>query len=171
MAAESIEEIHVEVAPLNIRVTDNPEPKDGMEGKFSLQLAAALALLYGSGKSSLFTDDTISQPAVKDLMKKVRVVSKLSFQETEAHLTVKLKGGTHYRRRVVAPKGNPRNPLTFEDIAEKVSDLAAKTLPRRRIGRIIEIVRSLERLDNSALLVRLCCTDRNSGRRSEVAPS
>jgi 2-methylcitrate dehydratase PrpD len=60
---------------------------------------------------------------------------------------------------VDAPKGDPRNPLTFEDIAEKARDLGRKTLSDDAMDRIVDLVRALEILDNTAVLVRSCCKD------------
>jgi 2-methylcitrate dehydratase PrpD len=71
-------------------------------------------------------------------------------------LQVVLHDGRPFAIHVVTPKGDPRNPLSFDEVAEKMRDLARKALPARTVEKIIETVRGLEKLGNAAQLARLC---------------
>lgn len=153
----SIKEVRASVAPFNIQVTDNPAPRNGLEGKFSLQMAGALALAYGRATERFFTDDTVRQPQLKALMAKIRVIPDPTLSETEAHVTATIQDGREVAIHVTTPKGDPKNPFTFDEIAEKARDLGGAVLSENALDRMVEIVRSLEDLDNSAELVRLCC--------------
>jgi 2-methylcitrate dehydratase PrpD len=165
---DSIEEIHVRVAPLNIKVTGDPEPKNGFQARFSLPMAAALAVIYGRATESLFTDATVNDNRIKAVMGKVKPFPDDSLAETETVVKVVMKDGRDYSSHVVSPKGDPDNPMTFEEIAEKTRDLAEKVLSGRAIDRVIRLAGDLERLDNVATLVRACCPGPRSGGTGRV---
>ena len=151
-----IEEITLEVAPLCLMVTDNQDPKDGLEGKFSVYFCAALGMIRGEGRNSLFTDEVIHDPSIRDLMKKIKAIGNASLKATEANIRVKLKNGTQLTREVVAPKGNPGNPLSFDELEEKFRDLSLPVLSKRKQDQVIEAIRGLESLKEVTRLVRLC---------------
>lgn len=155
--AEEVERVRIEVAPFNLKVAGNDRPKSGLEGKFSLHFSAALALLFGHGRNSLFTDIMITDPAVRNQIEKIAASSNPALEETEAQITVMLKNGRVHETRVDSPKGDPRNPLSFEEIEEKFADLASTVLPGGRIEKIIGLVRRLEELKDMSTLVSLCC--------------
>ncbi|MGA2466694.1 MAG: MmgE/PrpD family protein [Thermodesulfobacteriota bacterium] len=151
-----IEEINLEVAPLCLMVTDNRNPKDGLEGKFSVYFCAALGMMRGEGRNSLFTDEVVHDPSIRDLMRKINAIGNASLKETEANIKVKLKNGTQLTRQVIAPKGDPRNPLSFDEIEEKFRDLSLSVLSKRRQDQVIKVIRELESLKDVARLLRLC---------------
>jgi 2-methylcitrate dehydratase PrpD len=157
LKADEIEEIRVEVAPLNLAVTGNASPATGLEGKFSLSFAAALSVLFGHAGNTLFTNEMVHNPDVKRMMETVTATSNPGIAETEANITVRLENGQVHRIRVTSPKGDPKNPLTFAEVQEKFRGLALNVLPENRIGKIIERVRHLEDQKDMSTVVRLCC--------------
>jgi 2-methylcitrate dehydratase PrpD len=137
-------------------VTDNRNPKDGLEGKFSVYFCAALGMMRGEGRNSLFTDEVVHDPSIRNLMRKIKAIGDASLKETEANIKVKLKNGTQLTRKVIAPKGNPSNPLSFDEIEEKFRDLSLSILSKRRQDEVIKLVRKLESVKDVARLLRLC---------------
>jgi len=158
---DEIEQIDVSVNPLNLKVAGNPEPRDGTEAKFSVQAAAALALIYGQATNGTFSDNIVNSPPVRELMRKVRPVANNALPETEAKLTISLKGGKQHTIHVTTPKGEPGNPLTFDDIAEKTRDLAREVLTLATTDQLIIQARDLENLDNLAMFMKLCQRQQN----------
>jgi 2-methylcitrate dehydratase PrpD len=69
---------------------------------------------------------------------------------------VRLKNKTQLSRRVLAPKGDPRNPMDFDEIAGKFRDLTRDALSAPRVDQIIHIVKHLEKMENPSALLRLC---------------
>jgi len=162
----SVEQIELEVCPACLAVTENTNPRSALEGKFSIYFCAALALEKGEVKESHFTQKLIDDERIRGLMKKITVIRNESFEESEAHIRVKLKNGTQHSHHVVAPKGDPRNPLSFEEIIEKFEDLNSTVLSRRRMTRMIDLIQNLEKLQNLSELIRLCRVDRDLLRRT-----
>ncbi len=151
-----IEKVYLEVAPLCLSVTDNASPKDGLEGKFSLYFCAAIAILHGQGKNNLFTDEAVQDPLVKDLMGKIKATSNPSREETEANVKVRLRNGTEFSREVFFPKGDSRNPMTFDEIKEKFRDMVEPVLSKKRTEQIVEVIQKFESLEDVNKLLKLC---------------
>ena len=67
---DSVDQIDLEVSPLCMTVTDNSDPKNGLEGKFSIYFCAALALAEGKVQESQFTQEKINDHRIRDLHEK-----------------------------------------------------------------------------------------------------
>jgi 2-methylcitrate dehydratase PrpD len=153
---DSVEQIDLEVSPLCLTVTDKKDPKNGLEGKFSLYFCAALALLEGKVRESQFTPKKMHDHHIRDLMKKIRVSGNDSLKESEVNVVIQLKNGARLNRTVSTPRGDPRNPLSFDDIEEKFKDLTQTLLPGHQRDKIIHIVKNLDRMENPSTLLKLC---------------
>lgn len=160
LTPELIDEINLEVAPMCLTVTDNADPKNGLEGKFSVYFCAALAIVEGQARHSQFTDRMVHNPRIRGLMGKIKVVSNQSLKEAEANAVVRLKNGAQHTKQVSAPKGDPRNPLSFGEIVEKFKDLSKNVLPEHSIQRIIGMIQDLEKVKNILGLLRLCSVEK-----------
>ena len=69
-----------------------------------------------------------------------------------------MKNGKRYSKRVDFSLGNPRNPMTMEDIIKKFKDCAsysAKPLSQQNIERVIEMVGKLEEVDDVSQIISL----------------
>ena len=90
------------------------------------------------------------------LRKKVnaRIIAK--FKDTEARVTITTKGGEKYSAHVDKPKGDPRNPLTDQEMEYKFRALAANVLPQKKIDSLVEMIWNLEKVNNLRHLIRLC---------------
>lgn len=68
------------------------------------------------------------------------------------------KNGKRYFTKVEYCKGDPENPLSWEEMIEKFSDLSRRFWTRDRLTKIVEQVRSLEEIRDfrkwSSLLLR-----------------
>lgn len=152
-----IEKIYVRVAPLNFKVTGDFDPQTGFEAKFSFPMAAALALVFGNVNHSLFTHSVLHDPSVRTVMGKIRAASDESMAENEAVVNIIMNDGRRYSSHITIPKGNPKNPMTFVELASKARDLSTKVLASDVVERMIATVAGLEKLKDTSELVRLCC--------------
>jgi len=165
----SIREVDIATAPFNLKVAGNRAPKDGMEAKFSLAAASALALIHGRATESVFSDTTVNEPRTRVLIDKILTTPVDGFAETEAEVKVTLYDGRSYGIHVTTPKGDPGNPMSFDEVADKTRDLTRGALSPRDTEKIVETVRGLEGLVDTARLVRLCCAGRGRLKTSQVA--
>lgn len=156
-APDRIEKIDIRVAPLNLDVTGDFDPQTAFKAKFSLPMAAAMALVFGNVSDSLFTPSVVHGRSVRRLMNAMQAASDASMDENEAVVSVVMNDGQRYSSHITTAKGNPGNPMTFVELASKARDLSARVLTRKATERMIDTVTLLEELEDTAKLVRLCC--------------
>jgi len=154
---DSVDQIDLEVSPLCMTVTDNPDPKNGLDGKFSIYFCAACALAEGRVQEGQFTQEKMKDRRVREFMKKMKVRGLDSLKETEAHVVIKLKDRGRLDRRVLTPKGDPENPMSFDEISYKFRSLTQDLLSDRQMDQIIHVVHNLERIEDPSTLLKLCC--------------
>lgn len=125
-----------------------------MEGKFSLRFLAALSLSEGNVILDKFTDEKVNDPILIRLRKKVNatLVRELGLG---ARVAVRMKDGTIYRGSSEAPKGDPANPMSFDEIEEKFRNNVRRVLPKQNLDLALERVKNLERLSELPELLTL----------------
>ena len=150
-----VKAIDVLTNPRRLPHTDKPEPRDGLEGKFSIQYAVARALVDGRVRFEHFTDAAVHDPRVRALLPLIRAgahpdMPAESDEQFAAEVIAPPRDGRKLARRVPhALCRGPANPMSGEELWQKFEDCAALALPRPRIGPLFE---ALERLETLALL-------------------
>ncbi len=152
---EDVAEIEIQVNPLVLELTGKREPRTALEGKFSIYFCAAIALIEGTARQSQFTDEKVRRPDVVALRDRVRPVVDPSIRESQAVVTIRTVDSRTLTERVEAASGTPANPLTDDDLVEKVMDLMEPVLPRRQAEQLVELAWKLESLESVAPLVAL----------------
>jgi 2-methylcitrate dehydratase PrpD len=153
---DSIDWVNLYVSPLCLTVTDKKNPKNGLEGKFSLYFCGAMALSDGKVLESQFTPGKMKDHRIRNLMKKIRASGNNSLRESEARIAIQLKNGSRLKSVVSFPKGDPKNPMSFDEIIEKFNDLTHSLLSHHQRNKIILIVKNLESMENPSTLLKLC---------------
>ncbi|KAB8263543.1 hypothetical protein BDV32DRAFT_135792 [Aspergillus pseudonomiae] len=105
--------------PRVLFLTDNPEPQTGLDGKFSVYHAAAVALLFGEATPIQFTDKVVQNSTVADLRKKVHVASDDAIAEHEAFVTTEFEDGTIVKVHVEEALGSIGKPLSAAQLKTK----------------------------------------------------
>jgi 2-methylcitrate dehydratase PrpD len=77
------------------------------------------------------------------LVKDQRIDEKFP-KEWAAIVGVVLKDGKRYEKHVRFPKGDPENPLTWDELAAKFTSLALRALPGDRCNQITTAVSELK---------------------------
>ncbi|MFC1971650.1 hypothetical protein ACFLV0_07010, partial [Chloroflexota bacterium] len=68
------------------------------------------------------------------------------------------KDGSKYRKRIDVLYGSPQRPMSMEDIIKKFKDCAGyavKPLPEKNINKVIDMVTSLEDVEDVTEIMRL----------------
>jgi 2-methylcitrate dehydratase PrpD len=74
-------------------------------------------------------------------------------------VTITLKNGRTVTKRVREAKGQPKNPLTPDELEAKFRDSAGRALDVERVLSILYAVRSLETVPDVSALARLMRAD------------
>jgi 2-methylcitrate dehydratase PrpD len=120
-----------------------------VSAQFSLPYVVAACLIDGEMGPAQLKEKRISDPAVLELSKKVKVdvdpeLSAAYPGMTSSRVEIRLKSGRTLVKQVDIPKGDPRDPMTAEDVADKVRRFAQ---PRgeKTVDKIIGLSFELEK--------------------------
>ncbi len=144
-----VAEVTVGVNALVPRILIHPDPRSGLEAKFSAEFSAAAALCEGRVGIATFRDDKTRDPAIRALMPRVRMrVDPDIPGDLERHMwtrvTVLLRDGRSWSVGPREVPGHPSNPLTAEALREKFEECARLALPEDRVDSVRQMVESLE---------------------------
>ncbi len=107
-------------------------PTMALEAKFSLEFCVAIALVDGEVSLKRFSDEKVTDPAAQELMRKIKYVHhpemESGLDNLRCEVVVKLQNGRVYSRKVDIAKGDPKNPLSREEINKKYIDCARLSL-------------------------------------------
>jgi 2-methylcitrate dehydratase PrpD len=129
--------------PLLAHRTDRPEISTGRESQVSVQHAVAAALVFGLAGIDQFTDACVNDPRVEALRRKVEVVRDPSFSTIAAAVEITADGKAHNLSQSAA-RGSDANPLSDQDLEQKLRTAAASWNPRHDVQLLIDAVWSLE---------------------------
>jgi 2-methylcitrate dehydratase PrpD len=127
---EQIEKIIVETYGLAIYGHDHKRIEGENSAKMSIPYSVAVSLLYKKAGMEMFNENIIFDTNIEKIMNKITVkesdeLSKLVPEKRSAIVTVYLKNGEKLTKRVDYPKGEPENPISYEELFEKFSSLMA----------------------------------------------
>jgi len=128
-------------------------PKDGLQAKFSANFALAVALADGKAGLEQFTGERLKDPAVRALMKRVRLAHRTAPRknppigiDTEVEIT--LKDGSIHRARAAIARGHPARPASHAEIEEKFRQCAGDILPARVVDKFLNKFSALEHISS-----------------------
>jgi 2-methylcitrate dehydratase PrpD len=138
------------------------QPKNGLEAKFSMEYSMAVLLVHGKAGLGEYTDAAVVQPAVQDMVKRVRFyedpeAEAAGYDKMTTIIRIHMKDGKVLQGRADFGKGSPANPMSYDEVAEKFYGCAdyAKW-PSTKSKQIVEYVRRLEQATDLRELARLC---------------
>jgi 2-methylcitrate dehydratase PrpD len=155
LKADLISRIELRVHPLVLELTGKTTPMTGLEGKFSVYHAVAVALVEGVAGPKQFTDRTVQDPAVVALRAKVVPTVVSAIREEQADMTVVLNDGRRLNKFIRHAVGSIEVPMSDRALETKFADLADGILPQAQSRRLIEACWSVEELADAADIVRL----------------
>ncbi|WNG86333.1 MmgE/PrpD family protein [Mycobacterium sp. ITM-2016-00317] len=136
-------------------VTGKVDPRSGLEAKFSLTHAVAVALLARRPQPEHFTDSAARDPEVAAARALIDVLSDTAIGKRAAEVTVELADGTSVTCRIDDNKGTPDNPLSDDELTEKFTDNVAPRLGAEAAGVLAAACWAAEHADDFAGIVRL----------------
>jgi 2-methylcitrate dehydratase PrpD len=160
---EEIREIKIAVLEAGWGIIAEPReqkynPRSVVDAQFSMPFGAAVAAIHGAAGLDQFTLEQVRLPQVRKLMRKVVLIKDPRLEanyprEWPARVEIQLQNGRRYERFIRHPKGDPENPMTWDEMAGKFRALAGAVLPLERCE---EIVRQFATI-TPGTLPALCC--------------
>ena len=162
LTSEGIKQINANALPDTVEWLVDYKPTMLVDGEFSLPYVVAMVVL-GVPNTRWYAEEVLNDLKVLDMTNKVKVILSPEFDAWYdknrgllGEVEILATDGKSYRKRVDRPKGDPKNPLTRDELLTKFKDLAAYVnLEHDNITRIIEIIDRLENLEDITELTAL----------------
>jgi 2-methylcitrate dehydratase PrpD len=129
-APEEVAAVRIEVTPEVLDELIYPVPLNERQAKFSLPYCAAVALVYGAVKVGHFSEQSLKNPLVTDLLHRIDVYPDEDLKSIgakpcpSARVTITTQDGQKIGKTVKIARGNPGNPLSLEDMKTKFHQCA-----------------------------------------------
>jgi 2-methylcitrate dehydratase PrpD len=142
------------VNPIVMELTAKREPTTGLEGKFSVFHAAAVAIIERAAGEAQFSDACVRTPEVIALRKRVDAVADPAIGKMEARVRVELRSGAVLTKHVEHALGSLERPLSDADLEAKFRSLVDGVLPEAQAQRLIELCWKVGELEDAGAISR-----------------
>lgn len=160
--AADVEKVDVGGNQSNFNTLFRHRPTTGLEAKFSMEFSVAILLLERKAGLDQFTDAVVQRPDVQDMIRRVNFYvdpesgkrasttdNFLAVLVDSNLLNIHMKNGNVLTSRTGFAKGSPKNPMTYEEIADKfLGNAEFAKWPAQKSKLMIEAVKGLEREPN-----------------------
>ena len=148
--ANKVERIELHLSKKTLLPLIDRPPATGLEAKFSMEYCVVTALLHGPPSLGAFTNEKLAGPDVQSLLRRVEAIEygpEMAYPiEGWARIIVLLGDGQFFEAEVDAPRGDPKRPLTWDDLAGKFRDCASGVLPEEQVEGAIAAIERLEEM-------------------------
>ena len=139
LKAGDIKSVALKVHPLVLNLMGKLEPHTGLEGKFSVVHAVAVALVTGRGGEQAFTDQAVNDPAVVAVRKVVDATVDPAIKADQVDMTVTLKDGRTLHQFIEHAVGSQDHPMSDAQLEDKFTGLAEGILPSGQTRRLLDL--------------------------------
>jgi 2-methylcitrate dehydratase PrpD len=133
-----VEAVEAYTHPASYYMIRNPDPRDALQAKFSLPFCLATALVHRDLSYRAFDEKTLWDPAVRELMKRVKVDSRDEVGRIQTLVRVRTRDGRMLERMA------QRESLDAESMRERFRGLAQRTVSAARAESMIHAIERLE---------------------------
>jgi Uncharacterized protein involved in propionate catabolism len=147
---EKIRAVLVNAYDVALNIAGNPAPTTPREAKFSLAYCVTRTLLYGPLTQKDFTGEAVAETMGHDLIRKVRVVESAELSAMMPQLwpslvEVEYDDGSREQEMVSHPKGDPENPVTWDETVRKFRGMTEEILDEQGQRKVVDFCASLQK--------------------------
>lgn len=154
LKAADIDRIEVRVHPLVLELTGKKTPQTGLEGKFSIYYAAAVAIVEGAAGERQFSDRLVRDPTIVALRDRVVPIVDPSIHEEQVRIAVTLKDGRRLEKYIEHAVGSLEKPMSDAALEAKFLDLANGVIPAEQARRVLDLCWNVEKLPAAAQIAQ-----------------
>jgi len=154
---DDVARIEIRVPTRNLKVCNLPEPRTGLEAKFSLRQVSAMALAgETTADIARFNDGVCAEPRLAGLRHKTQVTGDADLARGTSDVIVSMKDGVVYRQfgDVSVPSKDLDNQ--GRRLESKFITLASPVIGNEKALEIVALVQKLEQLDSLDALLQRC---------------
>ncbi len=128
-------------------------PESRETADHSLPYCIAAALVDHKITTQSFSDEKMKDPRIWEVIDKIKGEASIEFEKMfpakqPSKVIVKTKDGREFSEYLEYPKGDPREPMTMEDLENKFNALSSKLLSSSRQREIKDAILSCESLSS-----------------------
>jgi 2-methylcitrate dehydratase PrpD len=163
LSEDDIEKVVVSILKAGIALVAEPRenklnPRSIVDAQFSMPFGAAVAIIYGRAFLDQYSPENIASPRVRSLMRRIFCIESPEIEKEfprkwPAEVEITTRDGRSYRSSIQYPKGDPENPLSWDEIIAKFNTLSSSVFSEGRCGAIVNRVRAIEEESNINLLM------------------
>jgi 2-methylcitrate dehydratase PrpD len=163
--AADVDRVEVGGNQSNVNTLFRHRPMTGLEAKFSMEFAVAILLVDGKAGLGQFTDTSVGRAEVQDMIGRVRFYADPEYDtlgregafqavlEEPMIIRVHMKDGRVLSTRTEPAKGSPKNPMTYDEVADKFRTNAE--FARWSSAKTESIIRQVSTLERAPTLAAL----------------
>ncbi|MDB5902411.1 MAG: 2-methylcitrate dehydratase [Betaproteobacteria bacterium] len=151
---DDIASVELATSLLVPELTGNRTPQNGLEGKFSIYHAAAVALVHGAAGEAQFSDAVVRDATVIGVRDRVSIEASARVRKLEAHVKLRLRNGTVLEKHVEHALGTVERPMSDRDLEDKFRSLADGVLSAAEASRVIGLCWRVAELEDAGELAR-----------------
>ncbi|MFC0401618.1 MmgE/PrpD family protein [Paraburkholderia rhizosphaerae] len=160
--AADIEAITLRCHPLVPELMGNPQPKDGLQARFSAIHGVAAALCDKVVGIAQYEDARVVQDDVTAVRAKTTLAPDTSVNRDEVFIEARLKDGTTVKHHVGHARGSLARPLTDAELLNKVRLLVDPLLGQGTAVKLAAVVDGIAEAKNLDALFALCTPTKES---------
>jgi 2-methylcitrate dehydratase len=150
--ADNVKEIKVEVIARAADILGDPHkyrPDSKETADHSLPYCMAVGLVDGMVTPLQFKEERVLDKSLIPIMDKIKVVANEEFEALfpkfqPSRVTITTKDGKSHSTRVDVPKGDPRDPMTEEEIAVKFTALGGDVIGKDQCEKLRKCIMSID---------------------------
>src|SRR5437588_322492 len=163
LKADDVKEIKVEVIARAADILGDPHkyrPDSKETADHSLPYCIAVGLVDGMVTPLQFKEERVLDKKLIPIMDKVKVVANDEFEALfpkfqPSRVTITTNDGKSHSTRVDVPKGDPRDPMTEDEIAVKFTALGGDVIGKDQCKKLQKFIMSIETADKLGGLFEL----------------
>ena len=163
LTPEDIDHVQVSILKAGFALVADPadlksDPASVVDAQFSMPFGAALAILKKSASLDQYCMENILSEDIRQMMKRVSCIEDAEIEKEfprkwPAQVKITSRDGQVFQAGLQYPKGDPENPLSWDEIILKFNNLASTLFDDRSCSRLITSVRNLENLTDVRNLI------------------
>ncbi len=169
LRAEDVKSVLIESIARAADILSDPakyDPQTKESADHSLPYCIAAALAEGRVTPLEFRPEKLWDPRLRAQMAKVKVVANPEFERAFpakqcTRVTITTHDGRSFTHAMDYPKGDPRDPMTLEELQIKFDALASPIMSEKRRTQLRDTILQLEKLKDVGDLMSLCVADGN----------
>ena len=179
LQADQVEKVQIRSLARAADILSDPskyDPRTKETADHSLPYVIAAALAERQVTSVQFTMQKIMDRKIRAQLKKVEVVADPEIEKVFPALqrvivTITTTDGRSFTKQLDYPKGDPRNPLTDQEVEEKFAALAEGVLSPGAQKKLKDAIWNLEKIDSVSKLMGMMTADMETKKKGVTAKS